>query len=175
MSLISGSAGAGTVTSVTSANGLITVATGTTTPALTLALTTVDATMAGNVTIVSANTFVDGPSASFAAGTWLVIWKALVQVIIATAQGYFFTGKLWDGTTIYDEFESDTPGVAAVSQNGHIFELNGQAVIVLGSSATLKISCAATTGSSSAQILRDVPDNSGSSHTATRLSGVRVA
>ncbi len=137
-----------------------------------VSLATVDATLSGNVTQVNANTFYDGPSASFAAGTWLIVWKLSLTVLVSTNQSYFWTAKLWDGTTTYDEQEV---GRNAAAQGGAEDFLCGQAIVVLGSPATLKVSCASIRGSSASQISRDTTDNSASSHTASRLSAIRIA
>lgn len=137
-------------------------------------LTTVDATIAGDVTLVNANAFVDGPSASFATGTWLIVWKVSLEVIVATAQSYWWTAKLWDGTTTYDEVETGLIGISA-NQSGSVYPANGHAVVVLGSTTTLKVSVAPGRGSSASSIKRDAVDNPANSHTATRLSGVKVA
>jgi hypothetical protein len=140
------------------------------------ALTTADATLSGDVTIVTANTFYDGPSASFAAGTWFICWTMLVVPIVGTAQNYFWTVKLWDGTTIYDEGEVTTGAYSpAVNQNGWLHTISGQAVVVLGSTTSLKLSATEGHGPSASKMLRDVTDNPGNSHTATRLCGVKVA
>ncbi len=137
-----------------------------------IALTTFDVTLGADVTIVSANTFVDGPSHSTPAGVYLVTWKALVKPVVTTSQSYWWTGKLWDGTTIYDEQEVTAP--AAQNYNGWSFPVAGFAVITLGSTLTLKISVAAGQGSSASKISRDTVDNSGTSHTATRLTGIKI-
>ncbi len=139
-----------------------------------IALTTVDAVLGGDVTIVSSNTFVDGPSGSFVAGVWLIVWKLQLVPIVTTSQQYFWTAKLWDGTTVYDEAEISFGGYASANQNGWPTQLKGQALITLGSTTTLKVSAAEGHGSSSSKIARDVPDNSATSHKATRLTGVKI-
>lgn len=138
-----------------------------------IALTSADAVLGGDVTMVNANTFYDGPSASLAAGTWLLVWKVNIEVIVATAQSYWWTGKLWDGTTVYDESEI-TLGGQSISQNGWTFQVTGFSIAVLGSPATIKISVAPGRGSSSSKILRDVVDNPATSHKASRLSGIKI-
>lgn len=136
-------------------------------------LTQSEATLGGNVTMVNANTFYDGPSLSLAAATWLILWKALITVNSSGSQTYAFSVKLWDGTTIYDEMEVDAPIAANLS--GWNFPVSGFAVAVLGSPATLKISAAGIRASSASQISRDINTNSGTSHTATRLDAIRIA
>ena len=144
-------------------------------PSAAAALTTVDATMGANVTMVNANTFYDGPSGSFAAGTWVINWKLSMQVIVVTGQSYWWTGKLWDGTNTYDETEWLVNNPTAASFNGLTVFLHGTAVVTLGGTTTLKLSCAPGQGSSASKLLRDVPDNSATSHTACHLTGVKIA
>ncbi len=138
-------------------------------------LSTVDATLSGDVTMVNANTFYDGPSASFAAGTWAVWWKTQVQAVVATSQTYEWAAKLWDGSTVYDESQTDGPGNTAANQNSWSFFMHGMAIITLSGSATLKVSCACLRGSSASKIMRDTTYQSATSHTATRLCGLRIA
>jgi hypothetical protein len=134
----------------------------------------IDATMAAAVTMVNANTFYDGPSAVFPPGQWLIFWKTNVQVILTTSQSYWWTGKLWDGSTVYDEQEVTTGNVTA-NFSGWNFGITGFAVVTLAVATTLKISIAPGRGSSTSQINVNVTDNSPSTKTATRLSGIKIA
>jgi hypothetical protein len=130
---------------------------------------TVDATLGADVTMTSANTLYDGPSASFAAGTWLVIYKMLFKT--AGTNTHDFVAKLWDGSTIYDESENDTASVAA----NFGFQLTGMAIVTLGSTTTLKVSVMDNRASTVLQ--RDNfsgQSGFGTSHTATRLVGYKV-
>lgn len=138
-------------------------------------LTTVDAPCTADATIVNANTATDatGCSASFGAGTWLITWQMTFQVIVATAQAYQHTGRLWDGTTTYSESQVDcTP---AASASGFSFQAGGTALVVLGSTTTLKLTGFSIRGSSASKIAREVNQNSATSHFATRMVGVQVA
>lgn len=127
---------------------------------------TVDATLSGDVTMTTANTFYDGPSASFAAGTWLIVWAALFETAGTTTHQY--TAKLWDGSTVYDEKQND----AINTNNGHGVLVNGQAIVTLGGTTTLKVSGADTHNSQ--KMLRDPNANSSGNHTASRLVGYKV-
>jgi hypothetical protein len=93
-------------------------------------ITTGSAVLGGDVTMTSANTDYDGPSSSLAAGTYYIAWKALFQVVTTTAT---YRVKLWDGSTIYDESE-DTG-----NSPGYRYTYAGFAVVVLGSTTTVKI------------------------------------
>lgn len=135
-------------------------------------LTSFDSTLAANVTMTTNGTYYDGPNSGvLATGTWLVWWKALLESAGATAS-HQYQGKLWDGTTVYDEQEMDMMGAVA----GFGISLSGFAVVVLGSTATLKIS---VTSSNASQVLvRDTSTLSGlgaNSHTPTRISGLKIA
>ena len=131
-------------------------------------LTTVDAHLTADVPLTS-GAYVDGTSASFAAGTWLIVYKCVCA--LSGAQEEEYTARLWDGTTIYDESQNDVQTTAPSA--GDVCEVTGLAVVVLAATTTLKVSVRADHAS---QVLKqDVTAGSGSSHTATRLSGVKVA
>lgn len=136
-------------------------------------LTTAQASITSPVTIVTAGTFVDGPSITIVAGTWLIAWKILFQVIVTTSQSYAFTGRLWDGTTVYDEGETSFPN--AIASLGWSTTYASTHIVTLGAGATLKISGTTNHSSSSAQLSSDPPDSSGATHTATTITGVRLA
>lgn len=138
-------------------------------------LTSVDAHLSGDVTITSANTFFDGPSASFAAGTWFITWMLNVQVAVATAQSYWWTGKLWDGTTAYDESEITLANPSGLNFSGSMMILTGFAIVTLGGTTTLKASAASGQGSSATVIKRNAPDNSPATNQASRLVGLKIA
>lgn len=173
MPIISGGGGGGGLGNVTltgtPASGFVPQATGATTAVWQYpALTTVDTTLAANVALTS-GAYTDGASASFAAGTWLVVYKCTCQLSGTSEEEY--TARLWDGTTVYDESQNDA--TAATGTAGDVVEVSGSAVVTLGSTTTLKVSVRADHASQT--LLRDVPNGSASSHTATRLSGLRIA
>lgn len=131
---------------------------------------TVDATLGADVTLTNANTFYDGPSASFAAGTWLVIWQVTAYPASGTGQTQDITAKMWDGSTVYGESSQAFP--ANTSSATLALYTGGAAIVTLGGTTTLKVSVASIR--SGGTMKRDVPDNSASSHTATRLVGYKV-
>jgi hypothetical protein len=137
------------------------------------ALEAIDVVLPADVTMVNANTFYDGPSAQFASGIWLICWKMLFVGIASSINSNAFTGRLWDGTTIYDEEEVDD--ISTADSNGWAFGASSVAVVRLASPTLLKLSGATVRGTSTSKISRDVPTNSGSSHTATRLSAIKIA
>lgn len=141
-----------------------------------MAFTSFDAPSSADATIVNANSYQDatGCSQSCAAGTWLFWWQMQFSVIVTTSQGYQFSSKLWDGSSgIYGESEIDAP--VAGNYNATSFHTGGVALVVLGSTTTVKISGAVNRGSSSTKIARNMPTNSPTSNAATRLVGLRVA
>lgn len=131
---------------------------------------TVDATLGADVTMTNANTFYDGPSASFAAGTWLIVYKVAAYPSSSTGQTQDITAKLWDGSTVWDEASQAFP--ANTSSATLALQCGGSAIVTLASTTTVKVSVASVRAGGS--IRRDVPDNSAASHTATRLVGYKV-
>lgn len=138
-------------------------------------LTSFDSKLSGNVTMTTGATYYDGPnSGSLAAGTWMVWWKVLFEFQGTTAAKQYLA-KLWDGSTTYDEGETDMMGAVA----GYGVALSGFALVVLGSPATLKIS--ATSASNGQIMLRDsatlsgAAANPGNTHTPTRIAGIKIA
>ena len=130
-------------------------------------VTSVDFTLSGDVTMTNADQFYDGPSGSFAAGTWYVSYH--VEITGANNESQANTVKLWDGVTTYDEVGEDSPTAGA----GAIHALAGFAVVTLGSTTTLKVSAISARAGST--IKRDLTYQSASSHTASRLSGLKIA
>lgn len=135
-------------------------------------ISTIDSPLGANVTMVNANTFYDGPSASYAAGTWLVVWKVTVEPIVGTSQSYAWTAKLWDGTTVYDETPFNYTNQANMqNEQNHIA---GAAVVTLGGTTTLKVSVACNRGSSGSQIAKNIVTNGATSNHASTITGYKV-
>lgn len=153
------------------ANGTILMAaSGETTGLKWHALTTVDATLSGDQTMTNANQFYDGPSASFIAGTWFVWYQATV-VLATTGQTHDLTAKLWDGSTVYGESSS---GLPLNNTSGTIgFQICGNALIVVPTTATIKVSISDIRASS--VMKRNVTSNGASSNLATRMTAIRIA
>lgn len=131
---------------------------------------TVDATLSGDVTMTSANTAYDGPSASFAAGTWLIGFQAGAYPSSSTGQTQDLTIRLWDGTTTYGEASQSFP--ANTSSATLALSCAGFAIVTLGSTTTLKLTAYSIRAGGT--LKREVADNSATSHTATRLVGYRL-
>lgn len=139
------------------------------------ALTTVDGILGGDVTMVNATTFYDGPSGSFGAGTWLVMAQTMIKVTATTSQTYGWLGKLWDGTTVYSEaFEGAR---TAANYTNWAFHLNTMcAIITLGSTTTLKVSVECNRGSSASAIARTETGLFANGYNlGSRITGYRLA
>ena len=134
----------------------------------TASITSVDYTLSGDVTMTNADQFYDGPSGSFDAGTWLLIWR--LAIVAAANLSQAIAAKLWDGSTVYDENEYEFGQLAGV---GAFMPLSGVAVVTLGSTTTLKVSAVSVRASN--VISRDTAFHTASSHTASRLSGIQIA
>lgn len=121
---------------------------------------------AGPITIVNANTYYDVVSASMAAGTYLVFVAGLVKINGNT--GFVFL-RLWDGSSaIYAEAEH------FVGDAGELDTVSFPALVVLGSTTTVKLSAAASVGSSAATIEETLHAN-GTTEKATRMVALRIA
>ncbi len=114
--------------------------------------------------MTSSNQFYDGPSASFAAGTWLLIASVLVTGANASAN---ITAKLWDGSTVLSstQWQQGTnnlkDGVTLV------------AVVTPGGTTTYKVSVASDSAASSA--IKAAATVNGAGNNASTLVGVKIA
>lgn len=137
-------------------------------PASGASLTSVYYTLGGDVTMTNGDgTRYDGPSGSFSAGTWLVLWKIEFKSNGSAANDIAI--RLWDGSTVYDELQHDV----VPAQNLCQMPYSGHVIITLASTATLKVS--AMSFRAGYTIVRDTAYDSGSSHTASSLMGVKLA
>ena len=130
-----------------------------------LALTLGNNVLTGDVTLTTANTFYDGPSVSLVAGTWFIIASVIVTIPGATG---FITGRLWDGATVYKE--SEEHAVAGANK-----ELVTVAVVVLGSTTTVKISVTSTDTTGGTGRIRATAPQNGTTNKASSLEAIRIA
>lgn len=168
------SASTGAVEEITVGTGL-TLSAGSLTASGSATLTTGEAVLSGDVTLVNAfgTTLYDGPSASLAAGTYLVSFQVLFGVIVGTSQGYEWFTKLWDGTNIFGQGYGALP--VAANYNGYAILVSGSAVFTLGSTQTIKLTSGCTRGSSASKMLRDDGSFGLTSHFATNYTYVKTA
>ena len=126
-------------------------------------LTSGEALCSADTSVIAASyTDISGVSASLAAGTWLVTWKALITFGSSSRS---FWAKLWDGSSaIFDEYE-DT-----ADASGFRYGFGGCAVFTLGSTTTVKLSVRS-------EVNGTIKRNGGDStnHHPTKMSYVRVA
>jgi hypothetical protein len=127
------------------------------------AFASVTGTLGADVTIVSANTFYDGPSVSCVAGTWLLI----AQISMLSGLGAQFTAKLWDGSTVTSSSEFD-----AGSTLQSPIPIVG--IVTPGGTTTYKVSVASQRGASDGAIKAAAATN-GAGNNATKLVGLRIA
>jgi hypothetical protein len=130
-------------------------------------LSTVDYQLGGDVTMTNANTYYDGPSGSFAAGTWLIWWKVLVTN--STANTHDYNAKLWNSTTVYDESATQDP----TTFGGRPQAISGFTIETFAGTETVKVSVADVRAGGT--ILRNTVNNTASSNSASRILGVRIA
>jgi hypothetical protein len=152
--------GAGVTASGTGAGKTITI------PGGGGSLTSSEALLGGNVTLSGGSgSLHDGPSLSLAAGTYLVLWKALVQC--ASGSPYSVFSQLWDGvSTIWDESET------TINVTGfRFFGAAGFAIVTLGTTTTVKTSFSSDGASN--VLLRD--GGTGANHEATRITAIKIA
>ena len=142
-------------------------------PALTLGFSTSTAvtstyktnSLAADVPITVGGTFVDGPSLSLTAGTWLLDGNVTV---IQTANGAnSFVAKLWDGVTAIDSCEQ---WVTGNNQPAHL-SLGG--ILTINATTTYKISVTNTAGVTAAIKAATVASPSGNN--ASTLVAVQIA
>ncbi len=100
-------------------------------------LTTASADLGANQTSAGAGSYVDGPSVSLAAGTWLVI--AGVTIAEGANVAGDATAKLWDGTTVFASGE-------ATMNNLWEVQIALSAIVFPTTTTTYKISAAGQNG-----------------------------
>ncbi len=125
-------------------------------------LTYSQASLSGDVTTTTANTYYDGPSVTLGAGTWLV----MAYLSHTHPSGGTAHGKLWDGTTVAASSEKSY-GSAGSSEN-----MQTMAVIVLSGSATIKMSMAHNINGGA---IRAAGTTNTSGNSASRIVAVQIA
>ena len=130
--------------------------------------TTASALLGIDVTFsVTAGVFVDGPSVSLAAGTWLICAWATIN----NAGQSQYTGKLWDGTTAV---ASQQGGKSAAGSLADDMPWSVMAIVTLGGTTTYKVSFTSSSPSSGNKI-KAATDASGAGNNATGIVAVKVA
>lgn len=128
-----------------------------------------EVTLGADVTMTTANTAYDGPSATPAAGTYDV--DAVVTVKTATNQTTAFVGRLLAGATVIDERQGGA--MITPADNGYPMLTVLTARVVLDGSTILKI--VAVADRAGCVMARDPFDNSTGAHRQTILVYRKVA
>jgi hypothetical protein len=126
-------------------------------------LTSVSGNLAADVTMVTTNTYYDGPTASLTAGTWLVVGSVLLAA--NTSQSLDAYAKLYAGSTIY--------GFGVVSMGGipggsGYASIPFSAIITLGATTSIKIAAKCVNATSNA-LIRGMLEG-----TTSRITAVKI-
>lgn len=125
------------------------------------------ASLAADVQLPTSNTFVDGPSLSLAAGTWLVTAQATFQRNATTAVHWL--ARVTNGTAHYASSQAYKPSVS-----GHTASLALSAIVTLAATTTVKIQGATSAGSSTS-LMKAATPAAGSGNNATQINAVKIA
>jgi hypothetical protein len=131
------------------------------------ALTSATASLAADVQIPGSNTFVDGPSVTLAAGTWLVVGTATFQRNATTAVHWI--ARLSTGTVHYASGQS-----YQASFSGHTVTIGLSAIVVLAAQTAVKLQGAISAGSATS-LMKAATPAAGSGNNATRINAVKIA
>lgn len=127
----------------------------------------VSAALGADVTCTTSNTWVEGPSVTLAAGTWLVHARAQCQCnnVLGAVRWY---ARLTDGTTHHASAQSD--GTAVL---GSSVPLALAALVTLGAETTLKLQVAVSAGAATC-LLKAALSANGSGNNATTVQALRL-
>lgn len=131
---------------------------------------TASADLGADVSIPTAGTYVDGPSVSLGAGTWLIVGQVTVRCITGTngnAGGY---AKLWDGTTVWATGEQMGTQVDVTNNTIPV-----HAVVTLGGTTTVKISATVETTGFGAGTIKAALHANGAGNNASHIRAHRVS
>lgn len=129
-------------------------------------MTSASASLSADVQMPTSNAYVNGPSVSLGAGTWLVFCTLTVVRAATTLANY--TGRISDGTNHYASTQSTQP-----SQNPHAVCLAMSAVITLVSTTTIRGQAATSAGSTTTAIKAATSIN-GSGNNASHINAVKI-
>lgn len=129
--------------------------------------TSQSAALSSDVQLPTSNTYVNGPSLTLAAGTWLVMGTAQFQRNATTAVHWL--ARLSDGTTHYTSAQTYSPSVS-----GHTASLAVQSVITLAAQAVIRLQGATSAGSTTS-LMKAATPAAGSGNNATNILAVKIA
>lgn len=130
-------------------------------------LSSATASLAADVQVTGNNAFVDGPSVTLDAGTWLVTATATFQRNATTA--VHWVARLSTGTTHYGSSQHYQASVS-----GHTVSISLSAIIVLAAQTTIKLQGASSAGSTTS-LMKAATPNGASGNNASRINAVKIA
>lgn len=135
------------------------------TSSLAISLTTATAQITSNVGLTPVNAFVDGPSVSLVAGTWIMFGVVLLKQATNVA---VHTVKLWDGTTPVAATEVYHP-----SPTTNLPAVVGW-IVAPTSTTTYKVSVATTNATTGTMLATPANNATGLTNMASSLVAVRI-
>lgn len=125
------------------------------------------ASLGADVQIPGNNTFVDGPSVTLDAGTWLVTGAVTFQRNATTAVHWI--ARLSTGTVHYASGQTYQP-----SLSGHTAQIGLSAIVTLVAQTAVKLQGAISAGSTTS-LMKAATPAAGSGNNATRINAVKIA
>lgn len=130
-------------------------------------LTSATASLGADVQIPANNTFVDGPSVTLGAGTWLVTATATFQRNATTA--VHWVARLSTGAVHYASSQH-----YQASASGHTVSISPSAIVTLAAQTVVKLQGAISAGSTTS-LMKAATPNAASGNNATRINAVKIA
>jgi hypothetical protein len=124
------------------------------------------ASLAADVQIPGNNTFVDGPSVTLEAGTWLVTGAATFQRNATTAVHWI--ARLSTGAVHYASGQTYQGSVS-----GHTAQIGLSAIVVLAAQTVVKLQGAVSAGATTC-LMKAATPAAGSGNNATRINAVKI-
>jgi len=130
-------------------------------------LTPASSNLSADVQLPLANVYVDGPSVTLGAGTWLVV--CTLTLVRAATTLAMYTARITDGVTHYASTQATHP-----SQNPHAVSMTMSAVITLAVPTIIKGQAATSAGSMTTNIKAATSIN-GSGNNASHIRAIKLA
>lgn len=125
------------------------------------------ASLASDVQLPTSNTFVNGPSLTLEAGTYLIAGTATFQRNATTAVHWI--ARISDGTTHHASSQAYQGSVS-----GHTASIGLSAIVALAAQTTIRLQGAVSAGSTTS-LMRAATPNAASGANATRINAVKIA
>jgi len=127
----------------------------------------VSANLAADVALAVTGTWYDGPSVSLETGTWFVTGTVTCNRTATTLAAYY--ARITTGTVHYASTQMTQP-----SQNPHSVSLSMSAIVVVGTTTTVKLQATNSAGSASDKMIA-ATSAYGSGNNATHIRGMKIA